>query len=357
MASGSGITGQGYRVQPDRNRGPPSTEVPERNEVARVVVTGHRHCATMRPSSGIITTAINTEAGRIRSPVEIQGSVTRWLARRDVWLVLSAVGFAILVWNIYRKVPEAEIFGMDARAYWLIDPASPYGRVVGAENAFLYAPPFASLFGFAGSLSWESFRLMWLAIELAALVWLARGWTLVVLAFPPVINELFFGNINLLIAVAITVGFRWAGAWSFIILTKVTPGVGLIWFAVRREWRALATAISVTAAIVAVSFLVAPGLWRDWFTVLATSDPMGTVEAIPVPLLPRVIVAGLIIGWGGLTDRRWTVPVGSVLALPVIWSAGLSILVALVPLAREAIAQSRTDVGLSRPLSIADRTA
>jgi hypothetical protein len=58
--------------------------------------------------------------------------------------------------------------------------------------------------------------------------------------------ELAGGNIEILIAVAIVVGFRWPAAWSFVLLTKVTPGVGLLWFAVRREWNQLATALVAT---------------------------------------------------------------------------------------------------------------
>ncbi len=79
-----------------------------------------------------------------------------------------------------------------------------------------------------------------------------------------VMPELWGGNITLLIALAVVAGFRWPAAWAFVLLTKVTPGVGLLWFAVRREWRSLAMALGATLAVVAVSSLVAPGLWRDW---------------------------------------------------------------------------------------------
>ncbi len=49
------------------------------------------------------------------------------------------------------------------------------------------------------------------------------------------------------------IGFRYPAAWSLILLTKITPGIGLLWFAVRREWRALAIALGATAAIASVS--------------------------------------------------------------------------------------------------------
>ena len=35
---------------------------------------------------------------------------------------------------------------------------------------------------------------------------------------------------------------------------KITPGVGLLWFAVRRDWQALRTALAVTAGIARADF-------------------------------------------------------------------------------------------------------
>ena len=70
--------------------------------------------------------------------------------------------------------------------------------------------------------------------------------------------ELAGGNIHLLLAAAIVLGFRWPWTWSLVLLTKITPGIGLLWFVVRREWRNLTIALGGTAAIVAVSFVL-PG--------------------------------------------------------------------------------------------------
>ena len=57
------------------------------------------------------------------------------------------------------------------------------------------------------------------------------------------------GNINLLIVGAVLIGFRYPWAWAFIILTKVTPGIGLLWFLTRREWRHLAIALGATLGV------------------------------------------------------------------------------------------------------------
>src|SRR5206468_4784243 len=108
------------------------------------------------------------------------------------------------------------------------------------------------------------FVAIWRAILLAALVYLAGPFTIFVLFTVPVASEINAGNIQILLALAIVLGFRWPGPWAFVLLTKVTPGVGLLWFAIRREWRALAIAFGFTAALVAVSFLGRPGGWFDY---------------------------------------------------------------------------------------------
>ncbi len=46
------------------------------------------------------------------------------------------------------------------------------------------------------------------------------------LVLPPVFFEVLVGNVHLLYAAAIVLGFRHPWTWSLMILTKVTPGVG-----------------------------------------------------------------------------------------------------------------------------------
>ncbi len=149
--------------------------------------------------------------------------------------------------------------------------------------------------------------------------------------------ELSVGNIHLLIAAAIVVGFRWPVAWAFVLLTKVTPGIGLLWFAVRREWRHLAVALAGTVSIVAISALVAPQLWTEWFNILTASSASsaGDRAFVPwIPLLVRLPFAAVIVTWGALTDRRWTVPVAVIVAMPVLWPNAFAVAVALIPLLR-----------------------
>ena len=89
-------------------------------------------------------------------------------------------------------------------------------------------------------------------------------------------------------------GFRYPWTWAFVLLTKVTPGLGLVWFAVRREWRALAIALGVTAAIVAVSLVLDRQLWSEWISFLSATPEGGSVAQfqIPVPLWLRLPARG-----------------------------------------------------------------
>jgi len=238
-------------------------------------------------------------------------------------------------------------FGYDVYAYWSVDLADLYARdaeALAGLGAFHYSPAIAQVFALFGGLPWYVFLFGFEALLVGTLIWLGGRWTPLLFAFPPLILELYAGNINLLLAAAIALGFRYPVAWAFVLLTKVTPGVGVLWFAARREWRNLAIAVGVTAAIVAVSFALAPSLWGDWFAALTTLRGQEQGE-LPIPLLIRLPIAAALVWWGGATDRRWTVPVAATVATPVLWigwSAWLVVLFALVPILRE---QRREAVG------------
>lgn len=255
--------------------------------------------------------------------------------RREVWLRAGRDGFSV-VGAVLLAVVLVSGSGGDAHAYWSFSAADPYSGPVGTPNGFLYSPVAALVLLPLHLLSFPAFRLVLLAAEFAALAWLARSWTLVALVFVPVAVELSTGNVQLLLALAIVAGFRWPAAWSFVLLTKVTPGVGLLWFAVRREWSSLGIALGATAALAAASALIVPGWWPGWIDTL-----VGSVgHAPPTPTLPlialaaRLPAAALLVAWGAHTDRQWTVPVAAMLALPVVWWTSLSMLVGVVPLLR-----------------------
>ena len=229
--------------------------------------------------------------------------------------------------------PKQGTVGFDAYAYWAVDPSNPYVVAPGGLGAFNYAPPIAWICGFFGHLEWFTFLWLWLALLLGTVIFLGRrGYRVIwLLAFPPVALDLYHGNIDLLIAAAVVLGFRYPWTWGFILLTKVTPGVGLLWFAVRREWRSLAIALGVTGGIVAVSVIANPQLWQDWFTFLKSAQSGVTVEQfqIALPLWSRLVAAAALVTWGARTSRRWTVVLAATIGLPILWPSGFAICAAL----------------------------
>jgi Glycosyltransferase family 87 len=262
------------------------------------------------------------------------------------------VGLLFAGYLLLIVAPSAGTFGFDAFAYWSVNLADPYARTAGALGAFTYSPVVARFFAPFGILPFWQFLLMWDALIVGTVAWLGLGSmrsVLAVFAFPAVALELYHGNVHVLMAAAIWLGFRYPAAWAFVLLTKVTPGVGLVWFVVRREWRSLAIALGVTAALVAVSLAIDGRLWVSWVrdSLWATAEGGALNQlSLPVPLWVRAPAALALVAWGGLTDRRWTVPVAATLALPVLWPSGFAMLAALWPIWRErrhVAAQTQAD--------------
>jgi hypothetical protein len=224
--------------------------------------------------------------------------------------------------------------GMDARCYWVPDIFNPYLHSTWTEQiAYPYSPAFLQILQPIRLLPWQVFMGIWAAILMAAMTYLTGPRLILVgLAFFGLM-EIWGGNIELLIALAIVLGFRWPAAWSFVLLTKITPGVGLLWFAIRREWRSLAIALGATLAVFAASAAFQPNAWLQWRDVLfSNAGKNGTWAAVPIPFLVRFPVALALIVWGARTNHRWTVPVSAMLALPALWYGGLSIMLATLPL-------------------------
>ncbi|MBA3778979.1 MAG: DUF2029 domain-containing protein [Chloroflexi bacterium] len=261
----------------------------------------------------------------------LQGPLTP--RRRAVRDGLFLAGMMFLLNLFLRVAPSAGTVGFDAYSYWRVDLADPYRGAIGSLGWFPYSPALAQIASLFDILPWTTFLWFWLALLVGTIIWLGGTRTLWLLAFPPVAIELYHGNINLLIAAAIVLGFRYPAAWSFVILAKVTPGIGLLWFAVRREWRSLAIALGTTTVLAGISIVAVPELWTQWSGALvgsANASPDPSIDILP--LWARLPLAAAIVAWGARTDRRWTVPVAATVAMPVLWFAVPAVLAAVLPL-------------------------
>jgi hypothetical protein len=226
---------------------------------------------------------------------------------------------------------------VDVHAYWAADPTNLYRHGPGpADDAYLYAPAFEFIAGWWRGIPFEVYAAVWRAILLVILIYLAGPFTLLALLTVPVASEINAANIQIPLALAVVLGFRWPATWAFVVLTKVSPAVGLLWFAIRREWRALLIAITVTLAIAAISFVLMPRAWFEYVTLL-TSHPAPSVAPYYVPLWTRLPFAVALIAWGAWTNRRWTLVVGAMLALPVYWITSSAMLVGVLPFIRQAM--------------------
>jgi hypothetical protein len=270
-----------------------------------------------------------------RLPAAVEERVRQRLGL-DLFIVVAAVVVFLRLFNVSPWTPWV----LDMHTYWATGAGVSYVHsnpyVIGA---YLYAPVFAQGIAPLTLLPWPWFAALWTAAIAGALVWLVGRWAFPVLLFTGAVAlELYLGQVDVFIAAAVVIGFRYPAVWAFPLLTKVAPGVGLLWFAVRREWRNLAIAVAATVAVAALSAVFAPQLWHDWYDLLRRSvTDRQVVEGayLAIPVWARLPLALGIIAWGARTDRHWTVPIGILLAMPILWINVFTLLLAAVPLREE----------------------
>lgn len=252
--------------------------------------------------------------------------------RHGLWLVA--------VFSLAFPVGEALSgkIGFDAHAYYA---AWTHGSLYDAPpeklGAYLYSPAFAEAIRPLTLLPWPVFYALWLTAIVVAYLWLLAPlplrWRVPLLVI--VLSFDSAGNVWALFALVIVFGFRRPALWAFPALTKVTPVLGPVWFAARREWRNLAIAVGTTLAIVALSAAASPHLWEEWFHFLSTTHPSRGIAApstlLPTPLLLGIevpVALGLTI-YGAKTNRPWLLPVAMVFAEPILAGQALFVLTAI----------------------------
>ncbi len=290
----------------------------------------------MGPPSGEFRPATLTGMDR-PPPFEALPADRRALRLRAVRDGLIISGWLATLFVFFVVIPAGHSFGYDAFSYWSIDFNDLYGRAMSSNfalGAFRYAPPIAFLFAPLQLLPWWLFLWLWTAVGLAIVVWLGGRWSLVLLALPPIALELYHGNVHLLMAGAIALGFRFPALWAFVILTKLSPGIGVLWFAFRREWRKLGWALGVTLVVSVLAYVLEPRYWTEFIASIASNLAEPQPFSVPPPAPIRIPIAIALVFWGARTDRPWIVPIAATLALPIIWPHGLSVAIAAIPFLR-----------------------
>jgi len=265
---------------------------------------------------------------------------------------LSAAGVLVAGWFLVVIGPQG--MGYDLMAYWDVRLDDVYGRSAGtlwAIGAFRYSPVMAFVMAPLHVLPFQVVLVLWTTLLVGALWWMCGKWTLAVLAFPGVDTSIYVGNIDILIAAAIVVALRYPAAWSFGLLTKVTPGIGLIWHAARREWRQLAIAIGVTALLVFPTVIVRPELWTAWFAMLRDNSTLPTGNE--VPLVYRVPIAAVLVWAGARTNRPWVLGIAIAFCEPVLGLRSWAVAVASVALlVRAPLGRGVPPVAVQQPEAV-----
>jgi hypothetical protein len=284
-----------------------------------------------------MTTAVvrrNIDLASLRTPTRERA------LRHGLW-----VGAALAL-LIALTILMSTHFGLDSHAYWLAWRHDGLYTVGPNQlDAYLYSPAFAQLIWPLAQLPWPAFCTLWFAATAATYVWLLvpldRKWRLPLLCMCSL--DLVAGNIWAFFALVLVFGLSYPAAWALPLLTKITPFVGVVWFAVRREWRSFAIALAAPAAIVAASVAAAPGLWADWIDFLRHADDASDPTAVDLtPMLhpPTAVylavmlpIAIAITVFAARRNRPWLLPVALLFAMPF-FTANAFVLLAAIPRVR-----------------------
>jgi Glycosyltransferase family 87 len=288
-------------------------------------------------------------------------AATDW-ARLSVVVTLG-IGIGLFATELVGITPLAQ----DAWVYWHANLSHLYGSHFAIREApFVYSPAFAQALEPARALPARHFTALWQVAVVLVLALTIRGWALPLLVIGYILPlpflssvsaDVALGNINILLGAVAVWGLRWPALWSFALLSKVTPGIGLLWFVARREWRDLGIAIGATAAIAGASFLIAPGLWLDWVHFLEGGQDF-PLWVFPVPLWARLALSAALIWWGAVGDRRWVLPIACLWAVPIPYptllaGAACALHYASSPMSSQAMTENRA-VMAPTPLGLED---
>ena len=90
--------------------------------------------------------------------------------------------------------------------------------------------------------------------------------------------------------------------------------------------------------------MLRPAAWWDWGRVLV--DNVGVaggqmsdgaaMGSVGLPFVLRLPLAIALIAWGARADRPWLLPVAAMLAQPLVWFGGLTVMLGAVPYLRGA---------------------
>jgi len=279
------------------------------------------HDVMGRTSTAISTAGTQSGLGKFTSKFPLFTKVALVLT----WLIGPYFAAHGVYFAVLNRNP-----GIDAHAYWLAGRGPvDYSRVAGEIDAYLYSPAFATAVRPLAALDWPFFFAAWVVLQGSLLAWLLKPlpfrWSIPI--FLLCVPELVNANIFILLAASAVIGTRYPVSWAFPLLTKITSGVGLFWYAARREWMNVAKILTFTAAIAAVSYILTPNEWQAWFHFLLSNS--GGTQDGTVSFVLRCLAAVMTVMWGAKKNLHWVMAPAMVLASPVFALPTLTLLAAI----------------------------
>lgn len=266
--------------------------------------------------------------------------------------LLAGIGATLLVvvaW--YRWAVPSDEFAYWQAAQRLVagQPLYDPNAVPGTPYAYWYPPPLAQMLApLTLVLPDGAFVAAWTLLLLGCLWFLGSGsplTALALMAYPFVAVELWFRNVHLLLAVLVVLALRRSPLfWIAATAIKVTPILGVVYLAAAGRWRAAIKVAAVGAVVLAASASVSPAVWLEFVTVVGRMGGTSGSSLLPVPYPVRLAVAlGFAIVAGRVGGLRGEVllVIALILGNPTLWATAFSLLVAIVPLARDPAGAAR----------------
>ena len=250
--------------------------------------------------------------------------------RRVLELPIWGASWFFALWALVLAVYMSGSGDPDRELYLTAVVRPLYGPTpVDLPFPFMYSPVAVELFRL---LTWMPMSVFLFLLALAGCVTVA--WLVAPLGvrwapqvFLIVLPVTLYGNLEWLFALVAVLALCSPVVWAIPLLTKVAPGVGAFWYLGRRDWRSFAIAVAVPSAIAGVSMALEPGLWGDWFAMLARNIMNSQLGSVPRQLRGPVALA--LVLWGGRTGRTWTIVAAMVLTRADLYLTESATLVAL----------------------------
>jgi hypothetical protein len=275
-------------------------------------------------------------------------------------LVLAAIGavlLAVIATAEWSHLNDEFAYWQAGARLWAGQPLYDPSAAPNTPYAYWYPPPLAQVLApVTAFVSADAFAVAWTALLLGCLWWLGGRNVLVALAliaFLPVAVELRVRNVHLVIAVLSVLALR--RSWAFWVpaaAIKITPVLGIAYFAAAGRWRDAVKASVLGAAILAISVALGPQAWRQFLDVVGARAGTDGGSLFPIPFALRLAVGlALVIIAGRIavraTSRAESPRVGEallivalVVANPTLWATAFSMLIAILPLWRVRAAGS-----------------